>query len=88
MCRVINVDLVVLLMNYTINAGTSIPRWNWVAIDYPISHRPGLAEHHLVSCPLLTDIQPDTDVLGEVVNWMRRIHLYIVDMGRSAAAAS
>jgi hypothetical protein len=27
MCGVINVDLVVLLMNYTINADTSIPWW-------------------------------------------------------------
>jgi hypothetical protein len=88
MCGVINVDLVVLLMNYTINADTGIPRWNWVAIDYPVCRRPGLAEHHLVSCPLLTDVQPNTDGLSEVVNRMRHICLYIVDRGRSAAAAS
>jgi hypothetical protein len=61
MCGVINVDLVVLLMNYNVNADTGIPQWNWVAIDYPISCRLGLAERHLVSYPLLTDVQPDTD---------------------------
>jgi hypothetical protein len=88
MCRVIYVDLVVLLMNHTINADTGIPRWNWAAIDYPISRRLGLAKRHLVSCPLLTDVQPDTDGLGEVVNRMRHIRLYIVNRGRSIAAGS
>jgi hypothetical protein len=81
MCGLINVDLVVLLMTYTINVDTGIPRWNWVAIDYPISHRPGLVECHLVSCPLLTDIQPDTDWLSDVVNRIRRIRLYIIERG-------
>jgi hypothetical protein len=62
MYGVINVDLVILLINYTINADAGIPRWNWAAIDYPISRRPGLAERYLVKCPLLTDVQLETTV--------------------------
>jgi hypothetical protein len=86
MCGVINMDLVILLMKYTINTDACIPRWNWSPIDYPISRRPGMAERHLVHCPKLTDVQPDTD--GPLVNQMRRIRLCICEWGRSAAATT
>ena len=58
-CGVLNVYLVILLIKYSINGDASVPQWNWAAINCPISHRPGLAERHLVLCPFLTDVQPD-----------------------------
>ena len=83
LCGVINVYLVILLIKYSINADVGIPRWNWAAINGPISHRPGLANRHLVSCPLLTDVQPDIDGFGDDVHRMRRVCLFIVERGRS-----
>ena len=56
LCGVINVHLVILLIKYSINADVVIPSWNWVAINGPVSRRLDLADHHLVSCPLLTDV--------------------------------
>ena len=53
---VLNVSLVILLIKYSVNGDASVPLWNWVAINGPISHRPGLAEHHLVLCPFLTNV--------------------------------
>jgi len=88
LCGVINVHLVILLIKHSINADVGIPRWNWVAINGPISHRPGLANRHLVSCLLLMDVQPDIDGFGDVVHQMRRIHLFIVERGRSIAAVT
>jgi hypothetical protein len=64
LCRVINVYLVILLSKYTINVDVGIPQWNWATTNGPVSRRPGLADRHLVSCPLLTDIQPDIDGFG------------------------
>ena len=88
LCGVINVYLIILFIKYTINADVGIPWWNWVAINGPISRRPGLADHYLVSCPLLTDVQPDIDGFGDAVHRIRRIRLFIVERGRSAAAAT
>ena len=46
--RVLNVYLVILLINYSVNGDASVPLWNWVAINGPVSRRPGLAKCHLV----------------------------------------
>ena len=35
LCGVINVHLVILLINYSINADVGIPHWNWAAINGP-----------------------------------------------------
>ena len=59
--RVLNGYLVILLIKYSINGDTSVPQWNWAAINCPVSHRPGLAERHLILCPFLMDVQPDID---------------------------
>ena len=56
LCGVINVHFVILLIKYSINADMGIPRWNWAAINDPVSHRPDLDDCHLVSCPLLMDV--------------------------------
>ena len=88
LCRVINVHLVILLIKYSINANMGIPRWHWVAINGPVSCRLGLANRHLVSCPLLTDVQPDIDGFDDAIHRMRRIRLFIIERGRSAAAAT
>ena len=88
LCGVINVHLVILLIKYSINADVGIPHWNWVAINDPDSRKPGLADRHLVSCPLLTDVQPDIDGLGDAVHRMRCICLFIVEWGRSVTAAT
>ena len=63
---VLNGYLVILLIKYSINGDASLPLWNSAAINGPISRRPGLADRHLVSCPLLTDVQPDIDRFGDV----------------------
>ena len=52
--RVLNVYLIILLIKYSINGDANVPLWNWATINGPVSHRPGLADRHLVSCPLLT----------------------------------
>ena len=59
-CGVLNVYLVILLIKYSVNGDTSVPLWNWAAINGPVSHRPGLAERHLVLCPFLMDVDPST----------------------------
>ena len=87
-CRVLNVYLVILLIKYSINGDTSVPLWNWVAINGPVSRRPGLAERHLVLCPFLMDVQPDIDGFGDAVHQMRRSRLFIVERGQSAAAVT
>ena len=86
--RVLNVYLVILLIKYSVNGDMSVPLWNWAAINGPVSRRLGLADRHLVSCPLLTDVQPDIDGFGDAVHRMRRIRLFIVERGRSAAVAT
>jgi len=88
LCGVINVHLVILLIKYSINANMGIPRWHWVAINGPVSCRLGLANRHLVSCPLLTVVQLDIDGFGDAVHRMRRSRLFIVERGRSTAAAT
>ena len=88
LCGVINVHLVILLIKYSINADVGIPRWNWATINGPVSRRLGLADRHLVSCPLLMDIQSDIDGCGDAIHRMRRIRLFIIERGRSAAAAT
>ena len=88
LCRVINVYLVILLIKYSINADVGIPRWNWAAINGPVSCRLGLANHHLVSCPLLMDVQPDVDRFGDAVHQMRHICLFIIEQGRSTAVVT
>jgi hypothetical protein len=88
LCGVINVHLVILLIKYSINADVGIPRWNWVAINGLVSRRLGLADHHLVNCPLQTDVQPNIDGFGDAIHRMRRIRLFIVERGRSAAAVT
>jgi hypothetical protein len=37
-------------------------------IDYPVSCTLGLAKCHLLSCPLLTDVQLDRHRLSDVIN--------------------
>ena len=88
---VLNGYLVILLIKYSVNGDASVPLWNWAAINCPVSHRPGLAERHLVHlvlCPFLTDVQPDIDGFSDVVHRMKQIRLFFVERGRSAAAAT
>ena len=85
---VLNGYLVILLIKYYVNGDASVPQWNWVAINCPISRRLGLAECHLVLCPFLMDVQPDIDGFSEVVHRMRHIRLFFVEQGRSTAAAT
>ena len=88
LCGVIILHLVILLTEYSINADVGIPRWNWAAINGPVSRRPGLADRHLVCSPLLMDVQPNIDGFGDAVHRMRRIHLFIVKRGRSTVATT
>ena len=78
-CGVLNVYLVILLIKYSVNGDMSVPLWNWVAINGPVSHRLGLADCHLISCPLLTDVQPDIGGFGDAVHQKRCIHLFFVE---------
>ena len=78
---VLNGYLVKLLIKYSVNGDTSVPLWNWVAINGPISHRPGLAKCHLVLCPFLTDVQLDIDGFSDAVHRMRHIRLLFVERG-------
>jgi hypothetical protein len=80
-CGVINAYLVILLINYCINADVGVPQWNWAPINGPVSRRLGLAVRHLVSCPLLTDVQPDIDGFSDVIHRMRRIRLFSIERG-------
>ena len=63
----LNVYLVILLIMYSVNGDVSIPLWNWVAINGPVSRRPGLTKRHLVVCPFLTDVQLDIDGFSDAV---------------------
>ena len=85
---VLNGYLVKLLIKYSINDDTSVPQWNWAAINCPVSRRLGLTERHLVLCPFLMDVQPDIDGFSDVVHRMRHIRLFFVERGRSAAAVT
>ena len=87
-CGVLNVYLVILLIKYSINGDTSVPLWNWAAINGPVSRRPGLAECHLVLCPFLTNVQHDIDGFSDAVHRMRYICIFFVERGRSVAAAT
>lgn len=85
---VLNAYLVILLIKYFINGDASIPLWNWSAIDGPVSSsRPGLADRHLVFCPLLTDVQLDIDRFSDAIHRMRHIRIFL-KRGRSAAAVA
>ena len=66
--RAINVYLVVLLIIDRINADMGVPRWNWMAINGPVLARPGLANRHLVSCPLLADVHPNINGFDDAVH--------------------
>ena len=88
LCGVINVYLVILFIKYTINADVGISWWNWVAINGPISRRPGLAERHLVLCPFLMDAQLDIDGVSDAVHRMRHIRIFFVERGRSIATTT
>ena len=85
---VLNVYLVILLIKYSVNGDASIPLWNWVDINSPVSLMLGLAEHHLVLCPFLTDVQLDIDGFSDAVHQMRHIHIFFVEWGRSTAAVT
>ena len=85
---VLNVYLVILLIKYSVNGDTSVPLWNWAAINRPVSPRPGLVERHLVLCPFLTDVQLDIDGFSDTIHRMRHIRLFFVEWGRSAAATT
>ena len=76
---VLNVYLVVLLIKYSVNGDTSVPLWNWVAINCPVSHRPGLAKRHLVLCPFLMDVQLDIDGFSDAVHRMRHIRIFFIE---------
>ena len=86
--RVLNGYLVKLLIKYSINGDTSVPLWNWAAINCPVSRRPGLAKRHLVLCPFLMDVLLDIDRFSDAVYRMRHIRLFFVERGRSVAAAT
>ena len=88
LCGVINVHLVILLIKYSINVNVGICHWNWMTINGPVSRRLGLADCHLVSCPLLMDVQPDIDGFGDAVHRMRHICLFIIEQGRFVAAVT
>jgi hypothetical protein len=88
LCRVINVYLVILLIKYTINADRGIPCWNYAAINGPVFARLGLANRHLVSCPLLADVQPDIERFSDAIHRMRHIGLFFIEWGRSTATAT
>ena len=75
---VLNGYLVILLIKYSVNGDTSVPLWNWVAINGPVSHRLGLAECHLVLCPFLTDVQLDIDGFSDAIHPMRHIHIFFI----------
>ena len=78
---ILNVYLVILLMKYYVNGDTSVPLWNWAAINGPISCRPCLAECHLVLCPFLMDVQLDIDGFSDVVHRMRHIRIFFIEWG-------
>ena len=78
----------ILLNFFLLNGDVSVPLWNWVAINCPVSHRPGLTERHLVLCPFLMDVQHDIDGFSDVVRRMRHIRLFFVERGQSAAAVT
>ena len=65
---VLNMYLVILLIKYCVNGDTSVPLWNWAAINGPVSRRLGLAERHLVLCPFLMDVQLDIDGFSDAVH--------------------
>ena len=85
---VLNGYLVILLIKYSVNGDTSVPLWNWVAINCPVSRRLGLAKHHLILCPFLTDVQLDIDGFSDAIQRMRHICIFFVERGRSAAVAT
>ena len=85
---VLNGYLVILLIKYSINGDANVPLWNWAAINGPVSHRPGLAERHLVLCPFLMDLQLDIDGFSDAVHRMRHIRLFFVERGRFVATAT
>ena len=87
-CGVLNVYLVILLIKYFVNGDTSVHLWNWAAINGPVSHRPGLAERHLVLCQFLMDVQLDIDGFSDAIHRMRHIRIFFVERGRSASAAT
>ena len=87
-CGVFNVYLIILLIKYSINGDVSVPLWNWVAINCPVSRRPGLAERHLVLCPFLMDVQLDIDGFSDAVHRMRHIRIFFVERGRSIATTT
>ena len=87
-CRVLNVYLVILLIKYSINGDTSVPLWNWAAINGPVSHRPGLAERHLVLCPFLMDVQLDIDGFSDAIHQMRHIRIFFIERGQSTAVVT
>ena len=39
---VLNVYLIILLIKYSVNGDTSVPLWNWAAINGPVSRSSGL----------------------------------------------
>ena len=80
-CGVLNVYLDILLIKYSINGDANVPLWNWATINGPVSHRPGLAERHLVLCPFLTDVQLDIDGFSDAVQRMRHIRIFFVERG-------
>ena len=86
--RVLNGYLVKLLIKYSVNGDTSVPLWNWAAINCPISSRPGLAKCHLVLCPFLMDVQLDIDRFSDAIQRMRHIRIFFVKRGQSVAAAT
>jgi hypothetical protein len=82
------VILLYFLSQNRINADVGVHWWNWTAIYGPVLARPGLADHHLVSCPLLADVQPDINGFGDAVHQMRHIRVFFIERGRSAATAT
>ena len=86
--EVLNGYLVKLLIKYSANGDASVPLWNWVAINCLVSCRLGLAKHHLVLYPFLMDVQLDIDGFSDTVHRMRHIRIFLVERGRSVAAAT
>ena len=86
--EVLNMYLVILLIKYSVNGDASVPLWNWVAINCPVSRGLGLAKRHLVFCSFLMDVQLDIDGFSDAVHQMRHIHIFLVEWGQFTAAAT
>ena len=86
-CGMVNAYLVVLLVNYYVNADVGVPLRNWAAINGTVSRGPGLAKRHLVFCSFLMNVQLGIDWFSDV-HQLSRIGFFFAKRGRTPAAAT